>query len=88
MLHVFQRDEEETEKVLQDFEKDFGGVTHASSGKGGGQVRKVRRKQSVFGSDQEDESEEDCRQAEQKVHINPEVCRSFVPLFARIYRSM
>eukprot|EP00889_Picochlorum_renovo_P007014 jgi/Picre1/34044/NNA_001521.t1 len=66
------RDEEETEKVLQDFEKDFGGVTHASSGKDGGQVRKVRRKQSVFGSDQEDESEEDCRQAEQKVHINPE----------------
>jgi hypothetical protein len=48
MLRVFQRDEEETEKVLQDFEKDFGGVTHASSGKDGGQVRKVRRKQSIL----------------------------------------
>lgn len=84
MLHVFQRDEEETEKVLQDFEKDFGGVTDAPFGKGGGQVRKVRRKQSVFGSDQEDESEEDCRQAEQKGFLHSEVCGSSVSLFARI----
>ncbi len=73
VLCVFQRDEEEAEKVLHDFEKDFGGVTHGSFGKG---RTKVRRKQSVFGSDQEDESEEVCPPAEKTGLPKMEVCRS------------